>query len=57
MADERQMENNLTNIETRHIKRYEIAREYVSSKNVLDIACGCGYEGYYNYLIFIVTLI
>lgn len=43
MADERQMQTSLNRIEPRHLKRYEIAKEYCKNKKVLDVACGCGY--------------
>lgn len=33
-------------IETEHLSRYKFALNYVSGKNVLDIACGSGYGSY-----------
>jgi len=32
--------------EKEHLNRYSFAKNYVQNKNVLDIACGCGYGSY-----------
>jgi len=42
-AVERQTQNNINQIEKRHVARYEIAKKYCENKEVLDVACGCGY--------------
>lgn len=43
---ERQIGEDLSLIDERHKQRYNFARDYCNNKNVLDIACGCGYGSY-----------
>lgn len=43
MADERQMQSEIGRIEPRHVERYTFASKYVKDKDVIDVACGCGY--------------
>ena len=40
---ERQVGTELSDIEPKHVQRYEYARKYCRDKDVLDAACGCGY--------------
>jgi 2-polyprenyl-3-methyl-5-hydroxy-6-metoxy-1,4-benzoquinol methylase len=43
---ERQIGQKLEDIEIKHVERYEFARKYCKGKDVLDVACGCGYGSY-----------
>ena len=40
---ERQVGTKLSDIEPKHVQRYEFAQKYCVDKDVLDAACGCGY--------------
>ena len=42
-AVERQTQKDHSKIEARHLARYKMAYDYCKDKEVLDIACGCGY--------------
>lgn len=40
---ERQIGQNIEDIEIKHVERYRYAQKYCENKDVLDAACGCGY--------------
>jgi 2-polyprenyl-3-methyl-5-hydroxy-6-metoxy-1,4-benzoquinol methylase len=40
---EREVGRNIPDIDRRHIDRYNYVLRFIEGKNVLDIACGCGY--------------
>ena len=42
-SGERQVGTELSDIEPKHVERYEFAEKYCTDKDVLDAACGCGY--------------
>lgn len=43
---EQQVGTKLSDIEIKHVKRYEFAQKYCKDKALLDAACGCGYGSY-----------
>ena len=46
-SGERQVSDNLNNIEKNHILRYKKACEYIKNEHiVMDLGCGCGYGSY-----------
>lgn len=42
-SGERQVGTELSDIEPKHVERYQFAQKYCTDKDVLDAACGCGY--------------
>jgi 2-polyprenyl-3-methyl-5-hydroxy-6-metoxy-1,4-benzoquinol methylase len=42
----RQYGKDTQEIDQKHLERYELACTYAKDKNILDIACGCGYGSY-----------